>query len=615
MPSSSAASPPVRAAPVPDPATRALLVAALRTDAAIPAALVRHWRALLDGAGPWSANAAALGRAHSAAGQDEDSLIRGHAALLAGFQQALLDGPALVGPGWRPRRAAMLGAAGDAVFEDLRHCLAGWQADQRDRRADEIEAMVGAIVVQSRDTMEGSASYTDELLGSADAMAADDALDGTHQIAAAIEQLHASAGEVARQIGMSADTVRETVAQIAQTRQVVDQLGQAAADVGQVVAFISDIANQTNLLALNATIEAARAGAAGKGFAVVAGEVKSLAGQAASSAQSIAASIAHIQQVTTATVAGIEETSRRIGALEQIAGAVAATAAQQTAATSEIARGIQQTAGRAGDVNALMKQLNDAAGNSSAAADVVRAGAGQISEMLALLGDHLTGAVRGACALTNRRVHPRRALMLDCTLDAPGGSTRATLVDLSETGAGVQTDLAADLGTELRLTLADTAISRPARVLHAGGGKLSLAFVGAPLTADDIARLQRAGIGTVVERTTEDHRAFVRRIAATLDGQENQLAAGLSTHHTCRLGRWYDHVGDETLRCLPAFAALAEPHRQVHALGLAALRAHERGTADQAREAMAGLQAASREVVGLLDELGRQFLASAPTQG
>ena len=66
--------------------------------------------------------------------------------------------------------------------------------------------------------------------------------------------------------------------------------------------------------------------------------------------------------------------------------------------------------------------------------------------------------------------------------------------------------------------------------------------------------------------------------AATLHGQENQLAAGLSTHHTCRLGRWHDHVGDETLRCLPAFAALAEPHRQVHALG-------------------------------------RQFLASAPTPG
>jgi len=82
----------------------------------------------------------------------------------------------------------------------------------------------------------------------------------------------------------------------------ISALGEMSDAIGGMVAAIRKIAGQTNLLALNATIEAARAGEAGRGFAVVAAEVRSLAGDARSAAESIDAIVKEIKDMTDATV-------------------------------------------------------------------------------------------------------------------------------------------------------------------------------------------------------------------------------------------------------------------------------------------------------------------------
>jgi len=225
--------------------------------------------------------------------------------------------------------------------------------------ADSFEADIGGVVTAvgaAANQVQGAArtlAAAAEQSGQAVAAVAEAgkaAGQDVNAVAASAEELAASVSEISRQVADGAAVAQEAAAGARATDGSVRGLAEQAAQIGDVVRLIGDIANQTNLLALNATIEAARAGEAGKGFAVVASEVKALAGQTARATEDIGQRIGGLQGATQQAVTALQGVAGTVARLEEVTAAIAAAVEQQGAATREIAR----SAGRVSDATSAV---------------------------------------------------------------------------------------------------------------------------------------------------------------------------------------------------------------------------------------------------------------------
>ncbi len=121
--------------------------------------------------------------------------------------------------------------------------------------------------------------------------------------------------------------------------------------------------------------------------------------------------------------------------------------------------------------------------------------------------------------------------------------------------------------------------------------------------------LQNLDPATLVQITKSDHASFKKRVIDTLVGHGKTTSVDLPDHHSCRLGKWYDAIKDETIRSLPAFHALEEPHRRVHAYGKSALDRYARDDFAGALEEAKKLDEASLAVMKSLDALYEKIVA------
>lgn len=226
------------------------------------------------------------------------------------------------------------------------------------------------------------------------------------EIGAAIEEISASAQQASSVANKAIETSQDGVDAVqnvvdrlalvkdsAQLLQdVITKLAESSNEISEIVRMITHMADQTNLLALNAAIEAARAGEHGRGFAVVAEEVRKLAEESGSAAQTIIKIVSDNQYETQQAVTVIEKVKEEIAVGEELAdktknalaiimnstreidansSGIAAAVEQQASAIQAMSKSVETIASAAQQIAAGSQQASAAVQEQAATADML----------------------------------------------------------------------------------------------------------------------------------------------------------------------------------------------------------------------------------------------------
>lgn len=162
-------------------------------------------------------------------------------------------------------------------------------------------------------------------------------------IAASVEQMGGSIGQVTANCQRESRIVDEAKALAVEVRAQVDSLKEEVSHIGSIVAFIDDIAEQTSTLSLNASIQAVKAGKAGRAFGVVADEIKRLSSQTSDATRGIAERIVSIQSAVQTSAQGIVAVADKVGEIRTALQAILDSVDDQNSATGNIAASVTST--------------------------------------------------------------------------------------------------------------------------------------------------------------------------------------------------------------------------------------------------------------------------------
>lgn len=255
-----------------------------------------------------------------------------------------------------------------------------------------LESIVKELYANSLDIGQSIAALENQMDGNNQILTKH--VQETEQIVAAVEEMSATANDVANntaqgsQMATLASTqVNDTKQIVFNTRETVERLihdvettevsianiSDDATTITKVLQVIGDIAAQTNLLALNAAIEAARAGEQGRGFAVVADEVRALAARTQTST-------AEIEQTLDKLLLGIEHTVTTMKQTKM-------TCEQTSHWTNNVTENLDEVIKSVDTVSDLNTQIATAAEEQSMVSAEVSRNMAEIRDMVVILED------------------------------------------------------------------------------------------------------------------------------------------------------------------------------------------------------------------------------------
>jgi methyl-accepting chemotaxis protein len=107
----------------------------------------------------------------------------------------------------------------------------------------------------------------------------------------------------------------------------------------------------------------------------------------------------------------------------------------------------------------------------------------------------------------------------------------------------------------------------------------------------------------ILDLSKGDHRLWVNRIAAHINGDTTLDPSQLSDHRKCRLGTWYYGEGNQKCGNLGSFKSIENPHKKIHAIGKEIVTAYNSGKHSHARELFKDMEGISGEIMIMLDRL------------